>query len=314
MGLEREIIIKEISDLLALLQLEIKNRNSLKLYDINLVAEEFLCAFLNLVYGWNLTNANRIHHDEPGIDLIDKQNHIVFQITTTRTSKKIQHSIDEFVANNSDSEAYELFVLVITGRQTTYSSDFAVSNNLIFDKKENIWDLRNVLAEIKRKPLSQQQHILDFLKREMGKKDSKETESDAEILYAKKINDFLRYRRVIRPSIEKHQGGHTLYSFQYCLKSVLEIKEKLIELRQEMIEKHVGDESYIFVVSGQMVDTCNDFLTKYERRFQGREIITAPASSTTIAKLNSPLGLLERFQDNFEKLKIGIIDTYKLKD
>lgn len=79
-----------------------------------------------------------------------------------------------------------------------------------------------------------------------------------------------------------------------------------------MIEKHVGDKSYIFVVSGQMVDTCNYFLTKYERKYQGRNIITCSASSTAIAKHNSPLVLLEQFQDEFEKLKIGIIDTYKL--
>ncbi len=99
--LNKEIYLKEVAGSLALLSKEVTILNAVNLYDINIVAEDFFPGLLNLVYEYKLKNANYLEKNAPAIDLFDNINKIAVQVTSDNSSKKINHTIEEFNKNES---------------------------------------------------------------------------------------------------------------------------------------------------------------------------------------------------------------------
>lgn len=81
--LQNQYIFNEILDRLSGLASNIKLRASFNLLDSNVLSEDFYLGLLNLVYGWNLHNANSDVQNVQGIDLIDRNRKIVVQVTST---------------------------------------------------------------------------------------------------------------------------------------------------------------------------------------------------------------------------------------
>ena len=97
--LKKEIYLKEVAGSLALLSKEVTILNAVNLYDINIASEDFFPGLLNLIYGYRLKNVNFLEKNAPAIDLFDQTNKIAVQVTSDNSSKKINHSIDEFNKN-----------------------------------------------------------------------------------------------------------------------------------------------------------------------------------------------------------------------
>ena len=74
--MKKEIYLKEIVRSLAMLSREVEILNSVNLYDINIVAEDFFTGLLNLIYGYKLRNLNVVEKNTPAIDLGDEENRI----------------------------------------------------------------------------------------------------------------------------------------------------------------------------------------------------------------------------------------------
>ncbi len=87
--LNKESYLKEVAKSLALLSNEVTILNAINLYDINIVAEDFFPGLLNLIYGYQLKNANDLEKNAPAIDLYDEVNKIAIQVTSDSSSKKI---------------------------------------------------------------------------------------------------------------------------------------------------------------------------------------------------------------------------------
>lgn len=86
-----------IRDKFTYIESKVKNDTKQKLYDINTTAEYIFMNILNDVYGWNLTNGNEEKANFPAIDLIDKTNKIVIQVTSETTSNKVRkETIEKF--------------------------------------------------------------------------------------------------------------------------------------------------------------------------------------------------------------------------
>ena len=93
--LEKETYISDILDRLSGLAYNVELRSSLNLLDLHVISEDFYVGLLNLVYGWNLRNANSSQQNAPGIDLVDDTKHILVQVTGSCTKGKIDHSLKE---------------------------------------------------------------------------------------------------------------------------------------------------------------------------------------------------------------------------
>jgi hypothetical protein len=90
--------------------------NGMGYYDINVGAENFFCQLLNLGYGLDLINLNQIKPNYPAIDLGDKAQRVCFQITSTNTSTKLNHTLDQFTKYGLDADYNHLIFLVISDK------------------------------------------------------------------------------------------------------------------------------------------------------------------------------------------------------
>ena len=118
---------------------EIAIRNNLS--SSNVVAETTLAGLLNLVYGWDLVNANAISQNFPGVDLIDKGRNIAVQVTSTRSVDKVRHTLTEVAKLGVGFD--RLIILIITNQSPTrdmksctvtgYSGGMAAKVSVYFD-------------------------------------------------------------------------------------------------------------------------------------------------------------------------------------
>ena len=106
---DREKYIKIISDHFSIWEVRLQNLSSLNLYDANSFSEYSIAELLNLIFGYKLENLNKLKMNFPAIDLGDKMNSLCVQVTSTKSGKKIQLTIDKFLQNklDQDNKSYE---------------------------------------------------------------------------------------------------------------------------------------------------------------------------------------------------------------
>lgn len=99
--LRNEQMKEAITGYLAALAALVRQRGALKLYDVNQHCEEFYCDLLNEILkrkhpGLKLVSTNTfLHPNCVGIDLVDRNKHVIVQVTSTATNAKVKHTFDE---------------------------------------------------------------------------------------------------------------------------------------------------------------------------------------------------------------------------
>ena len=106
--------IDRIAELIARFRAEVETLNSQSLYDINIHAENVIIPILNFVYGLNLKNANLEEKNYSAVDLIDKENRVAIQVTSTANSEKIKHTLEHYKKHKQRDEFDSLLVYIIT--------------------------------------------------------------------------------------------------------------------------------------------------------------------------------------------------------
>lgn len=167
--MNKEVYLKNIAENLALLSREVSILNAVNLYDINIIAEDFFPGLLNLIYGYELKNANHLEKNAPAIDLIDQKNRIAVQVTSDNSSTKIKHTIEEF----NKSQAYHLYdrlVVLILTQKKKYSSNFDTQGLFSFEKARDIWDVEKLIKDIRELETTQIKNVSDYLSEELYNK------------------------------------------------------------------------------------------------------------------------------------------------
>src|SRR5699024_285970 len=140
-----------IAELLARFRAEVETLNSQNLYDINIHAENVIIPILNYVYGLRLKNANLEEKNYSAIDLIDYENRVAIQVTSTANSEKVKHTLEQYKKHKQRDEFDSLLIYIITKKQKTYSDekfDEIINDEFDFDSSKNILDFENLLTEV----------------------------------------------------------------------------------------------------------------------------------------------------------------------
>lgn len=164
--MNKEIYLKNIAENLALLSREVAILNVVNLYDINIIAEDFFPGLLNLIYGYELQNANHFEKNAPAIDLVDQKNRIAVQVTSDNSSAKIRHTIEEFNKNQAYNLYDRLVVLILTQKKN-YSTNFDTQGRFSFDKASDIWDVEKLIKDIRKLETEQVKSISEYLSEEL---------------------------------------------------------------------------------------------------------------------------------------------------
>lgn len=146
-NLQKETYICDILDRLSGLAYNVELRGLLNLLDLHVISEDFFVGLLNLVYGWNLRNANCLLQNAPGIDLVDDSNHILVQVTGSCTKKKIDHSLEEISEKYSGYHFYFVPIVLDARKQRIYG--YTPPHRVLFNPKTDILDIHFIADRIK---------------------------------------------------------------------------------------------------------------------------------------------------------------------
>ncbi|MGV3696978.1 SMEK domain-containing protein [Flavobacterium sp.] len=144
--LTRGIIIGKVVDDLASLKYQIETRNKLGQFDLSKFCEDFIRELMNTVYKLNLKNLNTTRSNVPGIDLGDEKNKIAFQVTSQKTSAKINDTLSA-ITQDQKSKYTIINVIIIGEKQTSYTLNTALTSEFNFTET-NILDLDDILRQI----------------------------------------------------------------------------------------------------------------------------------------------------------------------
>lgn len=145
----RQELLLRSSNLLARFAHEVKVANSMGLFDINTVAEDFLISIFAIAFNCpDLRNQNRIQMNFPAVDLGCETSRTSIQITSDSSSSKVCKTLEKFESHNLSSDFDSLYVYVITERQNSYTSQKlteAVNKlSIEFETSTNILDFRDI--------------------------------------------------------------------------------------------------------------------------------------------------------------------------
>jgi hypothetical protein len=140
-------------------------RGALNILDQHLHSENFYLHFCNLLFGWELQNLNTVNQNAAAIDLVDKKNKIVVQVSSTATKQKIESALTK------DLSAYSgysfKFISISKDAGELRSKTFRNPHGLTFDPATNIFDIILLLRTINVLKIEQLKEVYDFIKKEL---------------------------------------------------------------------------------------------------------------------------------------------------
>jgi hypothetical protein len=162
-----------INELMSKFVTQVKGARAFGLQDINRVSENVLIPLFAEVYGFkNLENLNYTEGPNyPGIDLGDKVAKVAIQVTATADVEKIKATLRKFVEYKHYKRYKRLIIYILTERQQSYMGkgfEEIIQGNFDFNKEEDVWDYRNVLAEVAHFQIDKTSKIEGILERNFG--------------------------------------------------------------------------------------------------------------------------------------------------
>lgn len=145
--LQKETYISDILDRLSGLAYNVELRGLLNLLDLHVISEDFYVGLLNLIYGWELRNANSLQQNAPGIDLVDDSNRILVQVTGTSTKGKIDHSLEEIPEKYTGFHFY--FTPIVLDAKAQRKYEYTPPHKVVFNPKADILDIHFIADKIK---------------------------------------------------------------------------------------------------------------------------------------------------------------------
>lgn len=168
MSLKRLTTLESIKERLVYLESYIKANAALRHQDVYIEIESFFRDLLNLVYGWELVNANTLFgKNQDSFDLADNKNRIAVQVTVTTNAKKIRKTLNTFVEAYDDKFDRIIFmypVMAINKSKVDYTDTL---DDFDFDASRDRLCFRHILQAAQDKSISEQDHLLDLLQQEI---------------------------------------------------------------------------------------------------------------------------------------------------
>lgn len=163
----RGYFIGQIIDELSAVSHQVKSRSGLQLYDLNRYLEDFFKDILNIVFDYKLINLNEERSNNPGLDLGDEAQGVAFQITSTKTSDKVNETLKK--AAGQKERFPKIFVLILQNKQGSYTLNSASALPFGFKAEEHIWDIDDLLKKVLSLPIERLQSLYELVSKEVAR-------------------------------------------------------------------------------------------------------------------------------------------------
>ncbi len=165
--MKREELFNYIADLLSVLAFRIERRGKLNILDLHLHSENFYRDFFNLLFNWELVNLNEENQNVEAIDLIDRKNRIIIQVSSINTKQKIDNALAKSSMKDYIGWSFK-FISIARSANNLKNKPFINKYGVLFTPSEDIYDIDAILREILGLTTERLQIIADFLKSELG--------------------------------------------------------------------------------------------------------------------------------------------------
>lgn len=192
----------EIIDSLSSISQQVDTRCTLGLTDLNKYLENFFLYILNEALDLQLENINEKRCNAPGLDLVDKKNKIGFQVTSTKTSKKVNETLSAVLKMKERPDTVN--ILIIGKAQGSYSLEPNFCQEINFTE-ENIWDINTLCKKLVDLQIDKLQLIYEQIRKEFAR-----VKIDLEI-----PNENGEYSTNLKSYVEQIQNSTTTDFFEY---------------------------------------------------------------------------------------------------
>lgn len=148
MPLKRKQDLEFIIERLAVIEAYVRMSNQIKLFDIDVILEDFCTDLLNITFDWNLKNLNDTRN-MPAIDLGDLEKRICVQVTSENKGRKVKETVTKFAVHNLDNSYDRLIIFMLVPKQGSYTVDVSNCKNFPFSLDDDIWDFSTYIQKIK---------------------------------------------------------------------------------------------------------------------------------------------------------------------
>ncbi len=156
-----------IEEKLNILATRIQSRGRLNILDLHLHSENFYAHFLNELFNWELNNENPNKQNVEAIDLVDRQNKIVVQVSATSTKTKVEDSLKKEFLKSYSTYTFK-FVSIANDADDLRKKSFANPHGINFDPQNDVIDKNSILNRISGLGIEEQRVVYDFIRKELG--------------------------------------------------------------------------------------------------------------------------------------------------
>ncbi|MBR5717259.1 MAG: SMEK domain-containing protein [Bacteroidales bacterium] len=165
--MNRQRLFNYIEEHLFVLAHRVETRGKLNILDLHLHSENFYRDFLNLLYGWKLENLNRVNQNVEAIDLIDKTNKIIIQVSSTNTKQKVESALQKESMANYIGWSFK-FISIARPATNLRQNTFSNPHGLNFLPVNDIFDIDSLVREVFGLTIDKLQEIETFIRKELG--------------------------------------------------------------------------------------------------------------------------------------------------
>ncbi|KAF1296216.1 hypothetical protein BAU15_10545 [Enterococcus sp. JM4C] len=165
--MKRSTYFDYIEEKLMILSYRIKTRGKLNILNLNIHSEVFYTQLLNLLFDYSFVNLNALKQNAQGIDLIDRLNKVIVQVSSTCTKQKIEHSLSKLDTTTYLGYRY-LFVALTGDGKELRSKMYPTIQGIEFTPLSDIYDVKSIVNIVLNLPLSKQKKLYNFINEELG--------------------------------------------------------------------------------------------------------------------------------------------------
>lgn len=162
--MEQNRYIGIISSKLAYLSTEIKLKSAVNLLDTNILSEDVFKNILNIIYGWNLQNANTVEQNIKAIDLVDDDAKILVQVSSDNSKTKVQSSLSKIELPRYSGYSFK-FVCISKDVTHLKKSSIDVPAGIFFDADTDCYDVKRLLRDVKTKDIDRIASLASYLEK-----------------------------------------------------------------------------------------------------------------------------------------------------
>lgn len=134
----------------------------------HIYSENFFRDLLNEIYDYSLKNQNRIDKNAQAFDLIDNENKIIIQVSSTCTKQKIENTLAKEIIKSKKQENYRVkFMFIGKQNENIKNKTYVNPYNISFDPKNDVLLTNDLSEDFLDKSINKQQEILDIIEQEL---------------------------------------------------------------------------------------------------------------------------------------------------